>query len=84
MVGVNYQTFANWVQKRRRERGSQAPTPIAQLRWVEAVLESGGTAAAEGRGGLSVHLPGGARLEILDARQTILAAELLRILATKS
>jgi len=30
---------------------------------------------------LSVHLPGGARLEIADARQATLAAELLRALA---
>jgi hypothetical protein len=27
LVGVNYQTFASWVQKRRRQRGNYPPCP---------------------------------------------------------
>ena len=68
-VGVKYQTFASWVQKRRKERsGTKA------LRWMEAVE------AAERR--LVVELPGGARMEVTDGSQAKLAAQLLRELAT--
>jgi hypothetical protein len=27
LVGLNYQTFASWVQKRRRQRGGYPPCP---------------------------------------------------------
>jgi len=70
-VGVKYQTFASWVQKRRKERlGTKA------LQWVEAVKAAG----SERR--LVVELPGGARMEVADRDQAKLAAHLLRELAT--
>jgi hypothetical protein len=72
-VGVKYQTFASWVQKRRKERsGTKA------LRWVEAVP----TATTGSARTLRVELPGGARMEIADRSQAELAAHLLRALAT--
>ena len=45
-VGVKYQTFASWVQKRRRQRNASAPAavPPPALRWVEAAVASPGTA----------------------------------------
>lgn len=83
LVGVKYPTFASWVQQRRRgRRGSAAmanpapPKAAAALRWVEATIQ---TNATEQMGPpLVVELPCGARLQIGDRAQAILAAELLR------
>lgn len=93
LLGVNYQTFASWVQKRRKARGQypfakQKPGVARRsegLRLVEAVIESG-SAQAAGAGGapLWVQLPGGVRLEVSNARQAVLAADLLRALAARS
>jgi hypothetical protein len=58
-------------------RGTEA------LSLVEAVIASGSDpAAGMGRASLCVQLPGGARVEVADARQAVLAAQLLRALAT--
>ena len=82
LVGVKYPTFASWVQMRRRQRGGTGQTGgeggPAALRWVEVMA---GAAAA---GGLWVLLPGGARMEVADSGQAVLAAELLRALARGS
>lgn len=62
LVGVNYQTFASWVQARRKAGG---PHPAAgPVRLWEAVVEGGGCAAREPAGapGLWVELPGGCRM----------------------
>ena len=79
------------MQKRRRAR-KQYPaastvkalpsTTADALRLVEAVVERGGdqVAATTNARGLCVHLPGGARVEVNDARQAVLAAELLKAL----
>ena len=92
LVGINYQTFASWVQKRRKARKPYPPatkpaaSPLAAgaLRLVEAVVEHDGEQANAATGGVSlcIHLPGGARLEICDAKQARLAAELLKALAS--
>ena len=75
-VGVKYPTFASWVQKRRKDRSVAARRKPAALKWVEAgVVNAVGAARA-----LVVHLPGGARVEVGDAAQAALAAELLRAL----
>ena len=90
-IGVKYQTFASWVQMRRRRRAAGAGSLSAAgaasgppLHWVEAVLEEGNAAAGRDAGALSVQLPGGARLQISDARQTALAARLLQALAREA
>ena len=87
MVGVKYQTFASWVQKRRRARKQyppvakalpSAPTTAGALRLLEAVAEPAVTKVTES---LTVHLPGGARVEVRDGRQAGLVAELIKALA---
>lgn len=83
-IGVKYQTFISWVQKRRKlgtgggPEADRAPVVRALGGWVEAKVEIGGEPSA---GALSVHLPGGARLEVTNARQAGLAAQVLRALA---
>ncbi len=85
-IGMKYPTLASWVQKRRRQRernlaGAGAPGApgAATLRWVEATLGASGAGCV-----LCVHLPGGARIEMGDAAQVALAAQLLRALAQGS
>ena len=77
-LGVKYSTFTSWGQKRRKRRGDGA-APVRQepaaLRWVEATVEEAKVGAVRT---LTVHLPGGARLEVGDAAQAVLAAQLLR------
>ena len=85
LAGLKYQTFASWVQARRRQRGGTGPAkppqdPAASVRWLEAVIDqaqgqSGGAGAA-----LGVRLPGGAQLEIAHVGQVPLAAVLLAAL----
>ena len=77
-IGVKYPTFASWVQKRRKRRGDGAPRAHpepAALKWVEATV---GEVKAGAARTLIVHLPGGARLEVSDAAQAVLAVQLLR------
>jgi hypothetical protein len=92
LVGINYQTFATWVQRRRKAQGKypartkRLPGPVAKvaepLRLLEAVVAN---AAPEAVGEpLRVPLPGGGWVEVGDARQAALAAELLRALAARS
>ena len=80
LAGIKYQTFANWLQKRRR-LGSLPAQPADSIRWLEAVVEKAKTSGLPGTAALLVALPGGARLEIGDAHQAALAALLLRSLA---
>lgn len=83
-VGVKYQTFATWVQKRRKARGEVNPTQdqtpaIPRLSgWVEATVENDGEGTMQT---LVVHLPGGVRLEVSNGEQVLLAAQLLRALS---
>ena len=51
------------------------------MQWVEAVVEKEAFAPSQKGERLSVYLPGGARMEIGDGRQVVLAAELLKVLA---
>jgi hypothetical protein len=78
VVGVKYPTLAMWASKRRRERGLPPMVKRSKtVRLLEAVVEeSGGDKKT-----LVLELPGGARMEIKDAGQAVLAGTLLRTLA---
>lgn len=82
-VGVKYQTFATWVQKRRKARDGASPserqTPMVPRleAWVEATVED---VVDDSAGTLVVHLPGGAHVEVSNAAQAKLVACLLRAL----
>ena len=86
LTGLKYQTFATWAQKRRRQRGAhgamKAPERTAdKVRWLEAVVEQAQNSAGQNLRGLVLELPGGARVELRDAKQAEMAAALLRALA---
>lgn len=91
MAGINYQTFASWIQKRRRARGDYTgttATPVARkqapaaLRLVEAVMPAVQclpmATIHSDTPALELLLPGGARLLLHDARQAELTAHVLR------
>lgn len=97
-IGVKYQTFAHWRQKRKNRQQALAvqsseperaalmegqPEPGPQ--WVEAVVEAGihGEQAMASGAALTLELPGGASVELSTACQVKLAAELLKALAAK-
>ena len=90
MTGLQYQTFASWIQRRRHERGdyqmaattlkeSRRPVPVVRL--MEAVLAGPGHPEAEGGPALRVELRSGTRLLVADERQAVLAARVLQALA---
>ena len=80
-VGLKYQTFATWMQHRRRRRKTAAVTqpPVKAdaakpVRWMEAVLDQAQSPTESNASALVLHLPGGARVELTDAKQVALAA----------
>lgn len=75
--GLVYQTFATWVQKRRR-RSAAVPA------FAEVIVESREEARpAVIDSSLRVSLPGGATIEMSGREQLPLAVELLRQLAAQ-
>jgi transposase-like protein len=74
-AGLKYSTLAAWVLRERRSKTlQQAPS----VRLLEAVVDP---AQGETSSSLVLQLPGGARLEVNNAQQAALAAELVRFLA---
>ena len=79
LAGIKYQTFATWVQRRRRQRGDYAAGKLTaakkSVQWLEAVMAAPTGAVVPAQGlFLVLHLPGGARVEIGAAKQVELAA----------
>jgi hypothetical protein len=77
-VGIKYSTFANWLQKRKRQQASGVGIDsqnralkskrTAPMRWLETMVDAEGKESdTEAR--LRVHLPGGAYLEIANRPQ---------------
>lgn len=85
LVGVNYQTFASWVQARRKVRG-QHPAAAGPVRLWEAVVEGGGCEARDAAGapGLWIELPGGSRMSVASPVQLQMAAELVNLIAQRT
>ncbi len=79
LTGIKYQTFATWVQKRRRQKtGAERVKPAGPVRWLETVVEAAQNSGGEKLAVMVVQLPGGARVEVADEKQAALAAALLR------
>ena len=71
-TGLKYSTLAAWVARARRAKRSSGPPP---LRLLEAVVTPPPPLA------LQVQLPGGARVDIHEVSQVLLAAALVHALA---
>jgi hypothetical protein len=83
LVGIKYPTFATWLMKRRRQRGAGAKVPakaVDTMHWLEAVVEQAQNCGGPNHPGLVLELPGGARAQIGDPKQALIAAALLRAL----
>jgi len=82
--GVNYQTLASWLQKRKKSVVPAAlpqPGPISHfLSLIPAEIDHGNPAAPAGA--LPTHLRGGIRLDLTATSQAPLAAALIRQLQT--
>jgi transposase-like protein len=83
--GINYQTFANWIQKRRRSRGDydKAAQPAGvpmELALAEVVVQASATEGNQSANEalLRIELPGGANLILNEGSQVPLAAALIR------
>lgn len=74
-AGLKYSTLAAWVLRERRSKPRSQAQPV---RLLEAIVDppQSGTSSS-----LILQLPGGARLEIQNVQQAVLAAELVRSLA---
>lgn len=80
LSGIKYQTFATWVQKRRRK--TKVPDKVADpARWLEAVVEQAQPPVTARSAALVLQLPGGTKAEVSDLKQASLAAALIRALA---
>lgn len=82
LAGINYSTFAQWVQRHRRPRPSRKPAGRA-LRLLEAIVTPGAKSPAPAAEPLRLHLPGGGQLEITSPAQIPLVAALLQALAAR-
>src|SRR5215204_4718343 len=82
LAGINYQTFAGWVRRRKLSRAAEdgplTPSTFAgrgTVRLFEAVLGDGRSSLATGT--LQVELPGGSRVLIESPTQLAMVAELV-------
>ena len=98
LVGLNYQTFACWIQKRRRARGDYSTDGAAKVLSAGAVKAPGSLRLIEavatpfhatlrgdpvrGAEPLELILPGGAKLLVASSAQVALAAQLIHSLRT--
>ena len=80
LSGIKYQTLATWLQKRRR-RGMIPVKGADTVKWLEAVVEQAQVSSGKSMSALVVEFSGSARMEIGNANQAALAADLLRALA---
>jgi hypothetical protein len=95
LAGIAYSTFASWRQSRRKKDAGNPGEAVAAsidaverrpaqapIRFLEASVESGQQTGVNQAGmpaGLTVELPGGARMQIGSPIQLRLAAELIAL-----
>jgi len=82
LAGINYSTFAQWVQRHRRPRLSRKPAGHA-LRLLEAIVAPTAQSPARAAEPLRLHLPGGGQLEVTSPAHVPLVAALLQALAAR-
>jgi hypothetical protein len=84
LAALKYQTFATWVQKRRRKNGTYSKLPAKRsgradsVRWLEAVVQEAQGSKTGLKESIVLELRGGGQVEISHAKQLPLAVALLR------
>ena len=81
LVGVRYSTFWTWVNNLREEKAAKSKA-VQKQRFVEVVVARAECKPAQQGAPLHLVLPGGATLSLTHRGQVLLAAELLKALAT--
>lgn len=82
LAGINYSTFAQWVQRHRRRRPARKPAGRA-LRLLEAIVAPHAKSAVRTDEPLGLYLPGGGQLEVRSPAHVPLVAALLQALAAR-
>lgn len=78
LCGVKYQTFATWLQRRKRQRKCKPRRRAnTQVQWLEALVQP---SALDTAPGLLLRLPGGVHTRISNDQHIQLAAALVRAL----
>jgi transposase-like protein len=77
LTGLNYSTLAGWLQRYRR---GQPKGQARKVRLLEAVVEQAQNPTGKAHALLVLQLPGGAQVELAEAKQIPMAAALLRAL----
>lgn len=81
LCGVKYQTFANWLQCRKRQRNARPKRPpgrkTSKVQWLEARVQP---TESLPQTGLLLQFPGGAAARISTQQHIDLAAALVRAL----
>lgn len=73
--GIRYSTFAYWVQRRRKIKGTE--NAATEPKFAEVVARAGANAVAA----LTIGLPGGASAEVRSPGDVVLAAALIKEIA---
>ena len=84
-AGIKYSTLANWVARRKREKGARPNGAQAiEPKWLEAVVDERANPKAVAKSGtLRVQLPGGAYVDVGTGEEVKLAAQLLASFASR-
>lgn len=82
LCGVKYQTFATWLQRRKRQchaypKRQPRRKPAPRVQWLEASVRPATPSAVTG---LLLQLPGGIQAEVASPQHIPLAAALVRAL----
>jgi len=82
LVGVRYSTFWTWVKNRREGAARTKRRAAKKQRFVEVVVAEAERNPVQQAAPLHIVLPGGATLSLVHREQVLLAAELIKALAT--
>lgn len=79
-IGVKYTTFANWVQRRRKDRGEVRSTRKADSSKTEIALVEAFVSDESVSDGLLIEAAGGVRIRVRHRNEIALAIEVLKAL----
>lgn len=81
--GINYQTFASWVQTRRRAGAVAVTAPVHSLGLTEVVVATPPPVGVVAEEGLRIDLPGGVSMLVRRPEDAVLAAAVVAALPVR-